>query len=167
MRPVVFDFVAGRRNVTMRKFPLLACAMCVAIVVVGCDERWLAQYDAFAGLRPALVEDCCACLAARGTAHPDATCTEAVLVDGEPVVPPGALYGNGDQRVEDNDVVDDGEIPCLCDDVGFDGCVEALGEPAGRVIVPGACVDQIERTAPCEEACGGVLGFVPLNTDDA
>ncbi|MBM4280413.1 MAG: hypothetical protein FJ137_06510 [Deltaproteobacteria bacterium] len=143
------------------------CVVAAAMALLACDARTaIAQYEVFAPLRPALVDECCACLAARGTGHPEATCTEAVLVDGEAVVPPGALYGNGVQDREDNDVVDDGEIPCLCGDLGDDGCRATLQEPAGRLVVPGACIDQSERRAPCEDACGGVLAFVPLNAED-
>jgi hypothetical protein len=148
---------------------VVAVAAAVVVVAVGlaaCDVRTsLATWEPFASLRPELVDACCTCLASRGTGDAAATCTEAVVVDGEITVPPGALYGNGVQAFEDNDVVDDGEIPCLCDDGGYDACVQALDEPAGRLVVPGACIDQLDRTAPCEEACGGVLAFVPLSAE--
>jgi hypothetical protein len=142
----------------------------VVVVVVaavsasgGCDVRTaLAQEAVFASLRPGLVRECCACLVARGTGHPEATCTEAVLVDGETTVPDGAMFGSGDQTLDDNDVLDAGEIPCMCGGLDEGQCAEMLSRPEGRLIIPGACIDQVDRTAPCEEACGGVLAFVPL-----
>jgi hypothetical protein len=148
-------------------------AVAVAAVTVtavgvggGCDWRTtLAQSEWFAGERPGLIAACCACLAARGTADPDASCTLAVLVDGEIVVPDGALYGSGNQGRELNDAVDDGEIPCLC--AGDEGvCVDELSRSGGRLVVPGACIDQVDREAPCEAACGGVLSFVPVGATD-
>ncbi len=157
--------MSAHASAPLRAIVVVAVVAAVVAVGGGCDVRTsLATWQPFASLRPELIDACCACLSKRGTGDPEATCTEAVVVDGEVSVPPDALYGNGVQAFEDNDVVDDGEIPCLCDDGGYDACVQALQEPAGRLVVPGACIDQVDRTAPCEEACGGVLAFVPLST---
>jgi hypothetical protein len=163
-RFVVDVVVGGARARAARA--VLTGATWVAVIVGGCDwQTTLAQSEWFAGERPGLIAACCACLAARGTADPDASCTQAVLVDGEIVVPDGALYGAGNQGRELNDVVDDGEIPCLC--VGDEGfCSDELSRHGGRLVVPGACIDQVDREAPCEAACGGVLSFVPVGATD-
>ncbi len=142
----------------------------VVVVVVaglgaGCDARaTFARSSWFADVRPALVAECCACLARRGTADAEATCAEAILVDGQPAVPAGAVFGSGDDVAarEADDVVDADEIPCLCGDVDEAGCVATLGADDGRLVVPGACLDRRDREAACEEACGGVLSFVPI-----
>lgn len=150
--------VVGRPHRTVRELVGFVGMLLLATVPAGCGLS-----EALAEERAARVDGCCACLATRGTGHPEATCTEAVIVDGEITVPAGARYGNGTQSFEDNDLVDDGEIPCLCGDLDADGCVATLGEPAGRLVVPGACIAQVDRRAPCEDACGGVLAFVPLS----
>ena len=133
----------------------------VGIVGVGCDIRGsLAQGAVFAGLRPELVDQCCTCLALRGTGDASASCTQAVLIDGLPTLPDDAVRGGGDRIFDGNDAVDDGEIPCLCQ--GNRGsCIEALTNQ-GDIIVPGACVDQVDLVAPCEADCAGVLSFDPV-----
>jgi hypothetical protein len=143
---------------------VLAVAITVAVavaVVGGCDVRGnLAQGAVFAGLRPELVDQCCTCLALRGTGDASASCTEAVLIDGIPTIPDNAVRGSGDRIFDSNDAVDDGEIPCLCQ--GNRGsCIEALTNQ-GDIIVPGACVDQVDLVAPCEAACASVLSFDPV-----
>jgi len=140
---------------------LAALGTAVVGVASGCDIRGnLAQGAIFAGLRPELVDQCCTCLALRGTGDASASCTQAVLIDGQPTVPDDAVLGSGDRTFDSNDAVDDGEIPCLCQ--GNRGsCIEALTNQ-GDIIVPGACVDQVDLVAPCEAACAGVLSFDPV-----
>ncbi|MCC7110742.1 MAG: hypothetical protein IT382_15725 [Deltaproteobacteria bacterium] len=143
-------------------------------VPLACEARaWLAQSDLFASLRPALIEECCLCLARRGTMHPGASCAEAVLgPDGgvvvpgnEPVIPPDAGFDGDDL----DDVLDEGvdgglgEIPCLCQGNAAT-CQQALGEGTS-IVVTGACITQgaeVVIEAPCETACAGVLTFDPL-----
>jgi hypothetical protein len=158
-------------------------AVVVSVVVViaivgagsGCDARAaFAQSSWFADDRPELLAECCACLATRGTADTEATCTEAVLVDGVAVVPDGAVFGRGGAgndaaeavadiaAREQDDVVDPGEVPCICGGLDEEACVATLGDPSGRVVVPGACLARVGRVAACEDACGGVLSFVPI-----
>ena len=137
-------------------------------VVVGCDLRpTLAQIGLFDGYRPELVEQCCACLAARGTGHPEASCSEGELLDGGIVLEAGAVVGTawalddaGFKGNDDNDVVDEGEIPCLCRGSART-CRDVLNAGDG-ITVPGACLDQVERTAPCETACAGIINFDPV-----
>ena len=139
-------------------------AVVVVVVVscfVGCDLRpSLAQSGLFAGYRPELLAQCCECLASRGTGHPEATCSEGVLVDGGITVDEDAVVGNGKQELEGNDEVDDGEIPCLCSG-SASTCREQL-DLGRRVTIPGACLDQLDRTAPCESACSGIINFDPV-----
>jgi hypothetical protein len=152
---------AGRSRVVV----VALVALVVAGVGGGCDARaTFARSSWFADVRPALVAECCACLARRGTADAEATCAEAVLVDGQPAVPAGAVFGSGDDVAarEADDIVDPDEIPCLCGDVDEAGCVATLGADDGRLVVPGACLDRLDREAACEQACGGVLSFVPI-----
>jgi hypothetical protein len=142
-----------------------AVICCVAVVVLlhaaGCNVRAvLAQTELFESLRPGLVEDCCTCLTRRGTGAADATCTEAVLIDGAPTIPPGATFGSGDRGFDLDDAVDPGEVPCLCQG-DQQTCIAALTNQ-GDIIVPGACIDQLDREAPCESACAGVLSFDPI-----
>lgn len=148
---------------------------CVVVVVavgvfgvVGCDLRpSLAQLRIFSGYRPELVAQCCQCLAQRGTGADDASCELGVFVDGGVNAPDGSVTGSGDRDFDLNDFVDDGEVPCLCGDLTQAECVDALsngedGAPPPGIVVPGACIDQVDRTAPCENACVGVLSFEPI-----
>ncbi len=157
-----------RRTWTRSLLVLLACAP------LACEARaCLAQSDLFASLRPALIEECCLCLARRGTLYPGASCAEAVLgADGgvvvpgdQPIIPPDAGFFGDDL----DDVLDEGvdggigEIPCLCQ--GNAGtCQVALGQGTS-IVVTGACFTQgseVVTEAPCEAACAGVLTFDPL-----
>lgn len=132
----------------------------VALVGVGCDLRpVLAQAD-LGDFRPELIDECCACLAARGTGHPEATCSEAALVDGAIAPPASAVLGSGNQAQDDNNSVDDGEIPCLC--AGNAATCATTLNGGGSVVVPGACLAQIDRTAPCESACAAIINFEPV-----
>ena len=141
--------------------PIVVAVIASVVGASGCDVRGnLAQLATFAGLRPGLVDQCCTCLAARGTGDSSASCTEAVLIDGQPTLPGNAVTGSGDRSLDDTDTVDDGEIPCLCQG-DRSTCIEAL-TTQGNIIVPGACVDQVELVAPCEAACAGVLSFAPV-----
>ena len=153
---------------------VLACRRLVVVVVVvvvvlggggggllGCNVRaGLAQTEVFEFLRPGVVEACCTCLSQRGTGSAGATCTEAVLIDGVPTIPPGATYGDGNRAFDLDDERDDGEIPCLCQG-NRESCIAALTNQ-GDIIVPGACIDQLDREAPCESTCVGVLSFDPV-----
>lgn len=152
----------------------LVALLALACAPLACEARaCLAQSDLFATLRPALIEECCLCLARRGTLYPGASCAEAVLGDdggvvvpgGQPIVPPDAGFIGDDL----DDVLDEGvdgglgEIPCLCQ--GNAGtCQAALGQGTS-VVVTGACFTQgseVVTEAPCEQACAGVLTFDPL-----
>ena len=145
-----------------KKSPLVSSAVVVVLLhAAGCNVRaGLAQTELFEYLRPGLVEDCCTCLTLRGTGAADATCTEAVLIDGVPTIPPGATFGSGDRGFDLDDVVDPGEIPCLCQG-DRQTCIAALTNQ-GDIIVPGACIDQLDREASCVSACAGVLSFDPI-----
>ncbi len=151
-------------------------AVLLLCVPLACEARaCLAQSDLFASLRPGLIEDCCLCLARRGTRYPGASCAEAVLgVDGgvvvpgdEPIIPPDAGFTGDDL----DDVVEEGvdgglgEIPCLCQGNAAN-CQAALSEGTS-IVVTGACFTQgaeVVTEAPCEQACAGVLTFDPLVT---
>ncbi len=148
-------------------------ALVLAAALVGgagaCDLRsCLAQSEAFAGLRPQLIDECCTCLAHRGTRFPGAACAEsfieadgglAIVADAGPGIPADAP----DVVDDNNDTVDPGEIPCMCNN-DLAQCKTAL--TAGTsILVTGACINQgggITRTAPCENECDGVLTFDPL-----
>jgi hypothetical protein len=143
--------------------PLLVAALWIA-----CDNRaCLAQSEIFADLRPALVEECCLCLARRGTKKPGAACGEAALtLDGGVVIPPDAGAAIPDERGflgdDGDDVIDEDEVPCLCAS-DASTCEQALGSGAS-IVVTGACVSQGSDffvTAPCEAACRDVLTFDP------
>ena len=139
----------------------------LAAFYVACDSRaCLAQSDLFAGFRDELIDECCLCLARRGTAAPGASCGVAqiaadggvVIADGGTALPddPDFPGDNGD------DVLDDFELPCLC---GEDAttCAQTL-KRGETVVVTGACVSQGAdpfRPAPCEDECRGVLTFDP------
>jgi hypothetical protein len=130
-------------------------------LLMGCDLRpSLAQIGLFDCYRPELVDQCCSCLAARGTGHPQATCSEGELVDGGISAGDDAVFGSGDQSFDDDDEVDFGEVPCLCSG-NLTTCREILNSGAG-ITVPGACLDQVDRTAPCETACAGIVNFDPV-----
>lgn len=148
---------------------VLVVPLAAFVAVSACDPRvQLAQSPVFEGLRGDLIEQCCACLAQRGTRAPGASCAEAVLSpDGGIVLPDDAVVAAddpGDPFVADDldDSVDRGEIPCGC---GLDegSCIGRL-ESGERMAVPGACIDQPNNfwSAPCESACGGVLIFDPV-----
>ncbi len=138
-----------------------AAAVVVVLVLAGCDLRpSLAQIGLFDGYRPELVTQCCSCLAARGTGHPEASCSEGVLVDGGVTAGEGAVLGSGDQDKDDNDDVDEGEIPCLC--AGSARTCRDVLNSGGGITVPGACLDQVDRVAPCETACAGIVNFDPV-----
>lgn len=151
--------VAARAVVVVAR--VLVAAVVGGAVLPACNVRaGLAQTELFEFLRPGLIEDCCACLSQRGTGSGDATCTEAVIIDDVPTIPAGATYGSGDRAFDLDDELDDGEIPCLCQG-DRETCMAALASQ-GDVIVPGACIDQLDREAPCEVACVGVLSFDPI-----
>jgi hypothetical protein len=151
-------------------------ALAVLCVPLACQTRaCFAQSDLFSSLRPGLVEDCCLCLARRGTRHPGASCAEAVLgADGGVVIPgdlPMIPLDAGFSGDDLDDVIEEGvdgglgEIPCLC--LGNAAtCKEALSSGA-KIVVTGACISQgaqVVTEAPCEQACAGVLTFDPLAT---
>lgn len=124
----------------------------VALGASGCDLRpYLAQTDFFADLRPELIAQCCECLATSETTATTATCSEAFVKDGEVITPGDAVFAS-----------DDDPISCLCQG-DVERCNVAL-ETGGDIVVPGACIDQVEIEAPCEAACAGVLTFDPLPT---
>lgn len=149
--------------------------LALALAPLACEVRaCLAQSDLFASLRPALIEECCLCLARRGTRYPGASCALAeispdgsgvVVPPDEPSIPLDAGFVGDDL----DDVLDQGvdggigEIPCLCQ--GNAGtCEAALGEGTS-IVVTGACFTQgseVVTEAPCEAACAGVLTFDPL-----
>lgn len=139
--------------------------LALAAFWVACDNRaCLAQSELFEGYRPELIEECCLCLARRGTAAPGASCGEAQLtLDGGVVIADGGTAIPSDDefvRDDNDDVIDDDELPCLC---GEDAktCAAKLG--AGQALrVTGACVSQgteLFVTAPCEVECRDVLTF--------
>ncbi len=139
----------------------MATVLCVVLCAAGCDLRsQLAQSELFADYRASLIDECCTCLSRRGTGDATASCVEAVLIDGRATLPAGATVGNGERGNDFNDEVDEGEIPCLCD-TDHAGCVEAL-HAGTDIVIPGACVDQLNQAAPCESACAGVLNFSPV-----
>jgi hypothetical protein len=153
-----------------------ALAVSLAVLAWGaCDNRaCLAQSDLFAGYRAQVIDECCLCLARRGTAFPGAACGEAALTldggvvlldDGGPSNPP---LDDGDSFVGDDldDVIQErvdggpGEIPCLCDG-NAETCSAALNAGVD-VVVTGACLSQgtgVFVEAPCEDACRDVLTF--------
>ena len=92
---------------------------------------------------------------------------EGERVDGGIFPDDGAVLGTawgiddaGFKGNDDNNRVDDGEIPCLCAGDAR-SCREILNE-GGGITVPGACLDQIDRNAPCETACAGIINFDPV-----
>lgn len=138
----------------------------VAALYAACDSRaCLAQSDLFANYRPELIEECCQCLARRGTAKPGASCGIAQLtLDGGVVIADGsALPEDAAFTVDDNDdVIDDFELACLCG-VDATSCAQALSAGDSLVVV-GACVRQGSdptTPAPCELECRDVLTFDP------
>ncbi len=153
---------------------VVACAL-LLVCFVACDNRaCLAQSELFAGYRPELVDECCLCLARRGTAFPEAACGEASVtldggvvidIDAGPANPPlddGSSF-NGDDL---DDVIQEsvdggpGEIPCLCAG-NAETCAETLNE-GKDLVVTGACLSQgtgLFVRAPCEDACRDVLTF--------
>jgi hypothetical protein len=161
-----------------RAGPLLVLVAAIALAVSSCDPRvFFAQSPLFEGMRGDLIEECCACLARRGTKAPGASCAEAVIgPDGGIVLPEDAevIADNGSFTADDNDdiVDEDGdgklergeEIPCAC---GVDeaSCIGLL-ESGERVPVVGACIEQPNNfwDAPCESACSGVLTFDSIST---
>lgn len=157
----------------MRRALLATLLLCLPL---ACEARaCLAQSDLFSSLRAGLIEECCLCLARRGTLHPGASCAEAVLgVDGgvivpgdEPIIPPDAGFDGDDLDDVLDEAVDGGlgEIPCLCQGNAAT-CEQALGTGTS-ILVTGACLSQgaeVVTEAPCEQACAGVLTFDPLVT---
>ncbi len=153
----------------------VAALLALTLAPLSCEVRaCLAQSDLFASLRPALIEECCLCLARRGTRYPGASCAEAALSPdgGGVVVPPdgpsipldaGFLGDDLDDVLDEGVDGGVGEIPCLCQ--GNAGtCQAALGQGAS-IVVTGACFTQgseVVTEAPCEAACAGVLTFDPL-----
>lgn len=134
----------------MNRLPLLLTTSLLALST-ACPN--LAQLAFGEGLRDDLIIDCCECLADNSSTDETATCTEAVLVDGQIVVPDGAVYGGGADNVS---------IPCLCDATkGADECIADLRDK-NPILIPGACVDQLDGEAPCESACAGVISFSPV-----
>ncbi len=146
---------------------LVGLAVCIFVVVSGaCDLRpTLAQLRLFSGYRADLVDQCCDCLARRGTGAETASCEEGVFVDGGVRAPDGAVVGSGDRDNDNNDSVDEGEVPCLCGGLSAKQCRAALTDNDG-IVVPGACIDELDVTAPCENACAGVLSFEPVAGGD-
>jgi hypothetical protein len=144
---------------------LLLAALLLALP--ACDAACLAQSDLFAYLREPLIEECCLCLARRGTRFPGASCEEAfvgadggVVVPGDAGIHPDAGYDGDDL----DDAIQEGEVPCLCDGLNAQECKGAMnaGTP---IVVVGACVSQgtgVFSEAPCEQACKDVLVFEPL-----
>ena len=122
-------------------------AVLAVLATTSCSN--IAQLAFGEALRDDLIVECCECLFDNSSNDPRATCTEAVLSDGEFVVPDGAVFGSDEQS-----------IPCLCggDD---ETCADDLRNKR-PIIVPGACVDALDTEAPCEAACGGVLSFSPV-----
>ena len=169
--------VAGRDP---RPTPFTTFAVVALLVAfVACDNRaCLAQSELFAGYRPELIDECCLCLARRGTAFPEAACGEAALTldggvvivdDGGPSNPPiDGLFGGDDLDDVVQESIDGGpgEIPCLCSD-NANTCAAALN--AGRdLLVTGACLSQgtgLFVRAPCEDECRDVLTFTPPTVD--
>lgn len=164
---------------TSRAFVLAVGVVVIGLGAASCNVRaYLAQAELFEDLRPGLVDDCCTCLALRGSGADTATCAEAVLINGVVTIPAGSscgvdaacpgtkqcvdgvCFGGGDRGFELNDLVDDAEVPCLCQG-DRETCIAALTND-GDIVVPGACIDQLDREAPCESACGGVLSFDPI-----
>ena len=66
-----------------------------------------------------------------------------------------AVFGRPDDESTDED--ESVSIPCLCG-VSRLACFDAL-EVGDEILIPGACVDQVDALAPCETACAGVLSF--------
>lgn len=140
-----------------RSFCFVFCFVVVGSFV-GCDARpTLAQFAVFSGYREELADQCCQCLAKRGTGAADATCSEPTLVDNTLVFEDGAVFGSGNTNDDFDDKVQAGEIPCAC---GLDnqGCTDAL-VGGNEIVIPGACVDQPDATAPCETECAGILNY--------
>ena len=140
----------------------------VAALAFACDNRaCLAQSELFAVDRALLLEDCCLCLARRGTVRPGASCGEAQLTrDGGVLIADGgtAIADDGSFDGDDgDDVIDDFELACLCGS-NASSCQQTLGR-GESIVVPGACVSQqggdLLNRAPCEEQCRGVLTFDP------
>ncbi|HEY4220463.1 MAG TPA: hypothetical protein VGO62_03955 [Myxococcota bacterium] len=136
----------------------------LGLAFVGCNA-WLAQFGAFASLRPALVQQCCECLASKSTRFPGATCAQAFVdVDG------GLVFADdGGPAIPTTSTpdIDAGEVPCLCSD-SLASCVEIVGK-GGTILVTGACVYQGAQlfqfqAPPCESDCQGVIDFAPLQT---
>jgi hypothetical protein len=146
-------------------------ALLLLFAAAACDQRaCLAQSDLFSGFRDELIEECCLCLAFRGTRFPGASCEQAfiaadggVYVPGDAGIPPDAGFSGDDN----DDFRDPDEVPCLCDNVTSSQCEAAL-QSGARVTVVGACVSQgttLLRRAPCENACRNVLVFDPLTSE--
>jgi hypothetical protein len=149
----------------------LALACLAAVAATSCDPRAiLAQSNLFSGVREGLIQDCCNCLARRGTRAPGSSCGEAAVgPDGGIVVEEGAEVAPDDaefQQDDMDDVVDDNEIPCSCG-LNANQCVNQLSKASGRLLVPGACIDQPNNVwdAPCEDACAQVVTFDPISTE--
>lgn len=170
-----------RRAQARRVVTVAAWSAAALLAFIACDNRaCLAQSDLFAGYRPELIEECCLCLARRGTAFPEAACGEAsvtldggvVFVDGGPGLanPPledGESFGGDDLDDVIQESVDGGpgEIPCLC--AGNAQSCRAALESGNELVVTGACISQgtgLFVTAPCEEECRDVLTFTPPST---
>lgn len=150
-------------------------ALCVLLTAAACDNRaCLAQSDLFAGFRPELIAECCACLASAGTRAPGAACAEAMLADdgtvapstnAGPAVPTDAPFDGDDLDAEVDGAAGElpAEVPCLCGRAE-NQCVAALsaGNP---LLVTGACIAQGTTAldqVPCGTACQGVLTFDPI-----
>ena len=140
----------------------------LALFALGaCDNRaCLAQSDLFASARPALIDECCTCLAASTSDQVEAACNQAVVdvigggPRGEAPADAGLSPADGVVIVDDTD----NAAPCLCEgDVAT--CRTALGSGAAIVVV-GACLEDgaLFFDAPCERACKDVLTFDPLTT---
>ena len=130
---------------------VLLLVLTTSLLLTACSN--LAQLAFGEALRDDLIIDCCECLADSSTRDSTATCTEAVLVDGQIVVPNDAVYGSDDDNIS---------IPCLCDSTkGKDECIADLHDKT-PILIPGACVDQLDGEGPCESACAGVLSFSPV-----
>lgn len=129
----------------------LAVLLGVVVATAGCPQ--LAQLAIGEGLRGDLIEQCCTCLADTSTNSSTATCAEATIVDGEIVIPDGAVYGD-----------DITSIPCLCEG-DADICIARLTNHT-EIVVRGECVESAEDEAPCAAACSGVLSFSPIQASE-
>ena len=161
---------------SLRRRRVAAGLVVAAVSLVACDRACLAQSEVFQGLRPELIDECCTCLANRGTRFPGAACAETFLgvdggivifVDGGPVPERGIPFIPADATLENDDNddhVDDDEVPCLCTET-LKSCQVRLASTDAGVLVTGACISQsndLFRKAPCQDECKGVLTFDPL-----